>query len=190
MDRLSAVRSRGFTLVELLVTIAVTVLLLSLAAPSFTQLIAQQRLRSINAEVVTALQYARSEAVARNTSVQIQLGSSSSMTCYMVLIQAGETDCDCTRTPGSACVSGLGTELHTTQVPRSTDVQVVRDPAGVLPMSMTRDGVLDLGVSSTSFAIRVSRISGASGRLQTTVSPTGRPTVCSPDSSVTGVPAC
>ncbi|MDE2146401.1 MAG: GspH/FimT family pseudopilin [Burkholderiales bacterium] len=180
----------GFTLVELLVAMAVLVVLLTIAAPSFTQFIAQQRLKRVNAELVTALQYARSEAVSRNTSIQFMLMQSSAMTCYMVFIEGGVTDCDCTRTPGNACVLGLGAELQTTQVPAATDVQVNRITAGSAPLSFASDGRLSGSAVATAFQIRTSRISGALGTLVTTVNPMGRPSVCTPDGSVSGVPTC
>ena len=178
----------GFTLVELMVTVAIVVVLITLVAPSFTQLIALQRLRSINAELVTTLQYARSEAVARNRSIQFQMGSSSTMTCYMVFIQSIVTNCDCTRTPGSACSSGI--ELRTTQVLRSTDIELTRSPSGTLPMSITPNGPMDTGPSFTIFTIIARRVSGSMAQLETSMGSTGRPTVCSRDSSVNGAPAC
>ncbi len=181
----------GFTLVELLVAMAVLVVLLTIAAPSFTQFIAQQRLKRVNAELVTALQYARSEAVSRNTSIQFKLMQSPAMTCYMVFIQGGLTNCDCTRTPGRACVSGLGAELQTTQVLVGTDVQVRQQTPSPTPslLSFSPDGLM-LGAPAATFTILTSRISGAPGTLRTTVNPMGRPSVCTPDGSVSGVPTC
>ncbi|MDE2564979.1 MAG: GspH/FimT family pseudopilin [Burkholderiales bacterium] len=186
----------GFTLVELLVAMAVLVVLLTIAAPSFTQFIAQQRLKRVNAELVTALQYARSEAVSRNTSIQFKLMQSPAMTCYMVFIKGFLTDCDCTRPPGSACAPGKGAELQTTQIPVGTDVQVqVTGPGpGVPPppsplLSFSPDGQM-LGTPGANFAILTNRISGAPGTLVTTVNAMGRPSVCTPDGSVSGVPAC
>ncbi|MDE2079796.1 MAG: GspH/FimT family pseudopilin [Burkholderiales bacterium] len=189
VGRASRHAAGGFTLIEMLVAVAVLVILVTVAAPSFTQLIAQQRLKRINAELVTALQYARTEAVARNTSIQFMLMRSSAMTCYMVFIEGGVTDCDCTRTPGSACVLGLGAELQTTQIPIGTDVQVRRLSAGAAPLSFSSDGQMS-GTPGASFTIRTSRISGAPGTLVTTVNPMGRPSVCTPDGSVSGVPTC
>jgi type IV fimbrial biogenesis protein FimT len=59
----------GFTLIELIVTIAVAAILASLAAPSFRQFIASQRIKNASFDVVSALSMARSEAVTRNTDV-------------------------------------------------------------------------------------------------------------------------
>lgn len=56
-------RVLGLTLIELMITIAVVGVLLALAAPSFYEFMLVQRLKGVNAELVTDLQLARSEAV-------------------------------------------------------------------------------------------------------------------------------
>ncbi len=58
----------GFTLIELMVTVAVVAIFASLAAPSFRQLIAKQRLRSAASALTESLWLARSEATKRNTA--------------------------------------------------------------------------------------------------------------------------
>lgn len=63
--------SRGFTLVELMVTLAVLAIVLAIAAPSFTTLIQSNRTQTISNDLVGALQYARSEAVKRGVRVDI-----------------------------------------------------------------------------------------------------------------------
>ncbi len=66
-------RARGFTLVELLITVAVLAIGLSLAAPTFTQQIANYRVRSASESIVNGLNYARAEAVRRNSPVRYTL---------------------------------------------------------------------------------------------------------------------
>ena len=56
----------GFTLVELMVTIAVLAILVVLAVPSFTSIINANRLAAQSNEVVAALQLARMEAIKQN----------------------------------------------------------------------------------------------------------------------------
>lgn len=58
---------QGFTLIELMVTIALLAILLALATPSFTSIINSNRLASHANELVASLQTARMEAVRRNT---------------------------------------------------------------------------------------------------------------------------
>lgn len=73
-------RARGFTLIELMVTIAVAAVLLAIAVPSFTSVINGNRLTGEANELVASLQLARSEAVRRNMQV-IVCSSSNGATC-------------------------------------------------------------------------------------------------------------
>ncbi|BDB23038.1 GspH/FimT family pseudopilin [Cupriavidus sp. P-10] len=62
---------RGFTLVELMCTLAVLAILAFAAAPSFASLMAGQRVRSASLDLSSALLLARSEAVKRNATVTL-----------------------------------------------------------------------------------------------------------------------
>jgi type IV fimbrial biogenesis protein FimT len=187
-DHVAPPRRGGFTLIELMVTVAVITILLMIAAPSFKQLIAQQRLKNINAELVSTLQFARSEAIARNTPIFLKFVSSVSppMTCYIAYTPQN-AQCDCTGTPGNACTSG--TELRAVQIPSSTDVRVTGSvTSGFTTSFFNADGVLSNPTGS--MIAKAKRISAAPGCLQTSVNGVGRPSVCSPDNSVPGVPQC
>lgn len=58
-------RLSGFTLIELMVTIAVLGILLSIAIPSYQDMVLNNRIAAQANQVMTALNYARSEAVKR-----------------------------------------------------------------------------------------------------------------------------
>lgn len=64
-------RASGFTLLELMVTIAVASVLIGLAIPSFSDMMRNNRLTTYTNELVTALNLARSEAVKRAVQVTI-----------------------------------------------------------------------------------------------------------------------
>lgn len=59
----------GFTLVEILVTLAVSVIVLTAAVPSFRDVIRNSRLTAATNDLVTAVNLARSEAIKRGVRV-------------------------------------------------------------------------------------------------------------------------
>jgi type IV fimbrial biogenesis protein FimT len=67
----TAHRPTGFTLVELMVTIAVAALLVSIAAPSFRDMSVRNRLSTYTSDLIASINFARSEAVHRGSSVSI-----------------------------------------------------------------------------------------------------------------------
>jgi len=62
---------RGFTIIELMITLLIVAILSTMALPSFTQMIKNNRLTTQANELVLALNLSRSEAVKRGTSVTI-----------------------------------------------------------------------------------------------------------------------
>lgn len=62
--------NQGFTLLELLITIAVLGILLGIAVPSFQSSLTNSRLTTAANDLVGALQAARSEAIKRNATHQ------------------------------------------------------------------------------------------------------------------------
>ena len=63
----------AFTIIELVVTLAVFIVLVGLAAPSFTAFITNSKIRNAADNALQGLTLARAEAVRRNTSVSFQM---------------------------------------------------------------------------------------------------------------------
>lgn len=191
---------RGFTLVELMIAIAVVGVLLVLAAPSFYDFIRVQRLKSINAQLVTDLHFARSEAVSRNRDVQLQFrtpADGAGMSCYTIYVDTSPDPtlkCDCTQPAGLRCTQATTQEIRTVQIPLDRGVRLS------LPASQARGfafmnttGALRIGgvvVAARLSDYVVESSLDSSRRLRNAVGRSGRPTTCSPAGSVSGVAAC
>ena len=74
---------RGFTIIEVMITLAVIGVLLALGAPGFVEWLQNQQIRAASEATVNGLQVARGEAVRRNTPVRFQLVSDLSSTCVL-----------------------------------------------------------------------------------------------------------
>ena len=67
--------SRGFTLIEMMVVVAVTAVLLTVVVGSFTDQLARRRLEGAATELSTDLQFARAQAVSNNASAALATNS-------------------------------------------------------------------------------------------------------------------
>ena len=65
------VRTRGFTLVEMMVVIALVAIISSVAAPGLRQFASGQRAKGITTDLMSDLLLARSEALKRNATVTV-----------------------------------------------------------------------------------------------------------------------
>ncbi|GAA5077407.1 GspH/FimT family pseudopilin [Lysobacter panacisoli] len=91
----------GFTLIELMVALAVMAVILTLAVPSFTSMIARNRLAAASNELVAGLQIARTESVRRNARVLL-CPSTDDATCtgddwsHVIVFHDANSDSDAT----------------------------------------------------------------------------------------------
>ena len=173
-------KTRGFTLIELIVTVSIVAILAALAVPSFTSLFARKRVEGLASELVTDLQYARSEAVQRNTLVQVTLGTN----CYVIhalptsaIIASNRT---CTQTGSPTVILGE-TVLKNVQVAAGTSASfaptsgnIFFDPVrGLATISSGTDAIT---ASSTTGSWALAAVLTVTGRVKTCV-PSGSPSI-------------
>jgi len=190
----SQTTSRGFTLVELMVVVALTVIVITLAAPSFQRMIESQRLQSINSQLVTDLQLARSESATRNAYVRVTFRSNASGTCYSLYTYTNNaTQCDCRN--ATPCTAAGLVEIKTVQVKSDTKVQV--RPQGGQPIEFAFEPITGalykvptdfISPPLTQYTIRT--FIDSERALNTIVGLAGRPSVCAPAGSKMQVQAC
>lgn len=64
-------KSRGFTVIEMMLVLVIAGIMLSVAAPSFSSLLEKQRAKSAAADLHATLTRTRSEAIKRNASITL-----------------------------------------------------------------------------------------------------------------------
>ena len=74
---------RGFSLIELLITLAIMGILLALAVPSYQVWISNTRIRTTAESIQNGLQLARAEAVRRNAQIRFQFTDSTASGCLL-----------------------------------------------------------------------------------------------------------
>lgn len=83
--------SRGFTLIELMVTVAIAIIIATVGIPSFRSLMEGQRIKTASFDIVAMLTLARSEAIKRNTNVTATPAGNNWGQGWVVTTQLGTT---------------------------------------------------------------------------------------------------
>lgn len=84
-------RSFGFTLIELLVTIALIAITATIAVPNFQKMMARNQLVSDFNQVLSGLNYARSEAVKRREDIAVNVTDASGAKSWKLTVNAGSS---------------------------------------------------------------------------------------------------
>lgn len=173
---------RGFTMVELMTVLVIAGVLLSLAIPSFREMLARNRVEGVASELATDLQYARSEAVSRNMPVGLIAGAN----CYTVFVVG--------TTPASSCTSlgtgGVAIKAVTIDVPATSLAFTSNNAQPFIQFDPVRGMATDAGgANDWSGFVNVSTTVG-SWQLRADVTNFGRAKACSPSGTFKGYPSC
>ena len=177
-------KASGFTLVELMVTIAVAAVLLIVATPSFTDFLDKARLRGVAGNAVDFINAARAQSVKQGRDVNVAFGGTTSAWCIGANAAADPgtpgnavdpaSECNCSTAAASCLVGGTQTTLD------SASINGVAISA--IPASFTFDNrlgtVMPLGTTTTTFSSPRKKFD-----LQLTVTPLGQASLCVPSTS-------
>jgi type IV fimbrial biogenesis protein FimT len=170
---------RGFTLVELVVTIALVAILTTLAIPSFSELLRQWRRDSATRELSTSLQLARSEAI-KSSRQTVICPSSNGTACaasnewntgWMVFVDDGAD------TPANANNQAYNTDERILKVVSAqAGVATLTSSVGVQWLRFLPNGLMRTNDAANNITLTVTP-SGATAATKVdtiTVSPVGR----------------
>jgi prepilin-type N-terminal cleavage/methylation domain-containing protein len=165
-------RGPGFTLLEMMVVLAISAILGALAMPSFNGLLARHRLQAAAHNLQADLVLARLEATRRGQTVHLSFQPGAQW-CYA--LSAG-TPVDCRQASGPSPGSPLIRVVHGASQP------------GIALLNAT-PMALDAGAAPA--AVGQARFGNAEGlQLQVQLGRLGRASVCAPGLPVAGMPAC
>lgn len=94
-------RGRGFTLIELMIAIALLGVLIAAATPGFTQWIANTKVRTSAESIQNGLMLAKAEAIATNRKVEFALTNGEPTTAGVTAAQTGTNWVVRAATPGT-----------------------------------------------------------------------------------------
>lgn len=82
---------RGFTIIEILIAVAVVAILVAVGAPSLRDLVVGVRVRTVASDLYESLLFARSEAIKRNAIISVVPNSGGWVAGWQVRVDADNT---------------------------------------------------------------------------------------------------
>ena len=179
--------SAGFSLIEVLITLAIFGMLMAMAAPNFSSTVQDAQVRSTGQSILTGLQLARAEAIHRNVLVQVQFTNQ-----LAGAPTAGGTDWQIkadkqSNPPASDFTVDIqdrsGAEgAHSVRIgaKAALDFSTPAAHGNLMPLAIVFNG-LGRVAANTPAQIDIVSMAGAAGRrLSITISPGGQVRLCDP----------
>lgn len=162
----------GFSLIELIIAIAIVGLVSAIAMPGYATWIKNSRVRTAAESIQNGLQIARAEAVKRNASIRFSLSANSNWSIGCV-------------TTSSNCPTTILTRLASEGATGAATIAL--NPSGTaFPATVTFSnlGLLDNSISPAPFNQVNISFSGADRPLRVTLGVGGNTRVCDPSPSL------
>ena len=184
-------QDRGLTLVELMVTVAITAVLIAVAVPSMREMIAKRRVVGVTNELFTDLRYLRSVSIQNTTMVELDFGSNQTSTCYMLSTTRATflpSTCDCTNPASCNGVGPVPTAFKTVSLPRSDGVTLSSNASPIQFVGLSAMPCLDNWCGASTISVTIS--GGLGGTTKVWTNANGRAFACSVSGQESNFPAC
>lgn len=197
---------RGISLIEAMVVVVILAFVLAMAAPNFAAWIAGSRIRATAESLLAGLQYAKSEAAARNTRVRLQMTTSVDASCarstsgtsWVVDVVDADADADsvvgqCNAAPSDTVAPSIlqvraATETGGRVQVNASAAEIVFNglgrQAGAIPAAVT------INVTSAGADGQCAADGGGVTCLRILVSPAGQVRMCNPIAPDSDPQAC
>lgn len=173
----------GFTVIELMIVVAIAAILVLLAAPSFQSLLDRQRVRAAASNLNVDIQYARSEAVRRNAPVTVSFSAGTTPWCYGIV--DGAAACACSTAGSCNLKTVAGDEFLNVAMTLAGGSGVTVDPRQGQVSAIAGGGS---GAATTAINFSSTTTSGA--QVQSQFNALGRVVQCAPGGTLPGYRAC
>ena len=181
--------SRGLTLVELMVVLAIAAVLFALALPSFREFIARKRLEGTAQELVTDLRLLKAYQIQNRPGNGTSININATKLCYILYTRGngGVQHCDCGQTEalkcGAAGTPGRPVAFRQVDIPASSGITIATTPT-----RLTVNGYHGLPMFETTLSVKLSV--DHVGELLIANSESGVPSICAKSGSFSSIPAC
>ncbi len=155
----------GFTLIELMVTLAVLAILLAWGVPAFREMLSNNRMAEAANRLVASLHYARTEALRRNRCVQVRAAGSPADWSQGWTVEADQSlDCSGASYQTLRSEPGLGGSL------------TLSESGGASSLVYRGDGALDSPTAGVTLDLCDADRTGEKGR-RIVINAAGRPSL-------------
>ena len=184
-------KNKGFTLLELMIVLAILAIGVALAVPSYSDVMQRRETTAQAEDLVTFVSYAQSEAVKFNEMISVHL-TYTDKDNWCMGANEGSAPCDCTETNPAATnycsLNGVTKIIDSSEQTKSSITAASTDKTLVFDPIRGTMAVADLG---TSHGVTLGSDNG-NWLLQVDVGATGRTRICNPDSTkaVPGYKSC